>query len=304
MRRLWVLPILLLLFLFVSGCSDERAVAPDPSDSSNNSAVTIDPQAIAVELVSRAGWEVTTDEELPANFKDLQAAAPVGNILTVERQVIVDDIVHYSFQVRVGPGQYDVIGLHRVVEENKPGKPIKAKETVFLQHGDAIGFVKFIFGAAAPSVPDDHGAAIFLAQNGVDVWGIDQPWVLVPYGIADFSFMADWGIGYEIDKLRIGLGVARASRAMTGSGYGKMNLLGYSSGAFLGYSYVNYETQLPPGLRHVSGYIPVDCPIKDNDAYNRQGACGTAQFYKDMLDAGVYQDEGSYLLFYLMGTWA
>ena len=304
MRRLWVLPILLLLFTFLSGCSDEKVVAPIPSDSPNSSAITIDPEAVAVELVSRAGWEVTMDEDLPARFKDLQAATPAGNILTSERQVIVDDIVHYSFQVRVGSGPYDVIGLHRVVKEKKPGDPIKAKETVFLQHGDAIGFVKFIFGAAAPSVPDDHGSAIFLAQHGVDVWGIDQPWVLVPYGIADFSFMANWGIGYEIDVLRIGLGIARSSRAMTGSGYGKMNLLGYSSGAFLGYSYVDYETQLPPGLRHVSGYIPVDCMIKDNDAFNRQGACGTAQFYKDMLDTGVYQDEGSYLLFYLMGTWA
>jgi hypothetical protein len=165
-RRLWVLPIVLLLFLFVSGCSDERTVAPDPSDSPNHSAVTVDPEAVAMELVSRAGWEVTADENLPAKFKDLQAAAPVGNILTVERQVIVDDIVHYSFQVRVGPGPYDVIGLHRVVKEKQSGKPIKAKETVFLQHGDAIGFVKFIFGAAAPSVPDDHGALRTASTSG------------------------------------------------------------------------------------------------------------------------------------------
>lgn len=219
----------------------------------------------------------------------LEAASDAGYVLTSERQVIVGDIVHYSFTVRVGSGPYDVIGIHRVVKENKPGTPIKTKRNIFLQHGDGVGFVKFIFGAAAPSVPDDHAVAVFLAQNDVDVWGIDQAWALVPYGVSDFSFMADWGVGRTIADLRTGLGVARQSRAMTGSGYGKMNLLGYSSGAVLGYAYLDMETQLPPGLRHVGGYIPVDAPLKFNTEYEREMACGEAQFAKDELAAGNYQ---------------
>lgn len=301
MQRAFVLPILLLVLVIAAGCADDRALAPDVQDGSGASVAAIDPQLVAAELVKRAGWEVDAEAELPGG---LEASAGAGYVLTSERQVIVGDIVHYSFTVRVGSGPYDVIGLHRVVKEKNPGTPIKTKKTVFLQHGDAVGFVKFIFGAAAPSVPDDHAAAVFLAQNDVDVWGIDQSWVLIPYGVTDFSFMADWGFDRHIDHLRTGLGVARASRAMTGSGYGKMHLLGYSSGAVLGYAYLDMETQVPPGLRHVAGYIPVDAPFKFNTEYEREMACGEAQFAKDLLDAGMYQADNGYLIFILMGSLA
>jgi hypothetical protein len=270
----------------VSGCSDEKVVAPNPSDSPNDAAIAVDPEAIAMELVSRAGWEVDAEAGLPGG---MTVSGGTGLVLTSERQVIVDDIVHYSFLVSVGPGPYDVIGLHRVVREKKPGTPIKTKENVFLQHGDAVGFVKFIFGFAAPSVPDEHAVAVFLAQNDVDVWGIDQSWALIPSGVSDFSFMADWGLNRVIPDLQTGLGVARACRARTGSGYGKMILLGYSSGAIFGYSYMDMETQLPPGLRHVGAYIPVDAPFKFADESNRQMACADVEFMEGMLGAGMYQ---------------
>jgi hypothetical protein len=290
-----------LLCLVLAGCSDDKVVAPNPSDSPNPSAITVDPQAIAAELVSRAGWEVDASAEVPDG---LQATEGAGCVLTSERQVIVDDIVHYSFLVSVGPGPYDVIGLHRVVREKKPGTPIKTKENIFLQHGDGVGFVKFIIGAAAPSMPDDFGAAIFLAENDVDVWGIDQSWVFVPTGITDFSFMADWGFQHDINNLSAGLGIARVARAMTGSGYGKMNLLGYSSGSILGYAYLSFETQLPPGLRHVGGFMPADCPVKFDLESSRQASCEMAALYVDMLESGIYEEDDAYIIFIMMGDLA
>ena len=287
---------MLLLFVFVSGCSDERAVAPDPSDSSNAPGITIDPDAVAMELVSRAGWAVTTDEELPAKFKDLQAASPAGNILTVERQVIVDDIVHYSFQVRVGCGPYDVIGLHRVVKEKKPGTPIKAKENFFFQHGCCKDFVGMMLpGLTSAETPDDFGLAVYLARNGVDVWGIDQAWTLVPKEETNFDFMADWGIARQSDDLRTAVTAARVARIVTGCGSGKMILAGYSNGGFSTVALVNEETQLPENLRQVGGYVIVDMALKTDNAALREFLLGYLDgWYIPQYAAGNYAEPNTF----------
>ena len=42
-----------------------------------------------------------------------------------------------------------------------------------------------------------------MAQNDIDFWGIDQNWILVPQGVTDFGFMADWGIQNQVENLDI-----------------------------------------------------------------------------------------------------
>ena len=164
---------------------------------------------------------------------------------------------------------------------------------VFLLHGDAVGFVKFLFGSASPSTPDDHAAAVYLAQNGVDVWGMDQDWILVPMDTTDFSFMAGWGLQRQIDNVMIGMEIARYARRYTGNGFGKMNLLGYSSGAVTVYGAANEETQRPPGLRHIGGLIPVDLPYKlaPEDEPGRLMSCAGAADYQALIDSGVVRPE-------------
>ena len=145
---------------------------------------------------------------------------------------------------------------------------------------------------------------MYLAQHDVDVWGIDQAWVLVPLAETDFSFMADWGMQRQVDDLRIGLAVARASRLLTGSGFGKMNLLGYSSGVLTGYAYINDETHLPEAARHVAGFIPADCPYKWSDDSNRIPSCESAAYYKSIIDSGTYHDTAGGYLFLMLGQLA
>ena len=78
-------------------------------------------------------------------------------------------MAEYSFKVRVGAGPYDEIGVHRVVKEIAPNVPAHASRAVFFAHGDIWNF-RAAFLTGAKSIP------VFLAENGVDVWGIDFRW--------------------------------------------------------------------------------------------------------------------------------
>jgi len=304
MRSFRAAAFVFLAVTLVAGCSNENVLVPDKSDSRNDSRVVVDPDLLAAELVAQSGWTVNSDEVLPAKLQNPDRAVVAGFVLPVKRETVAGNIVHYTYKLRVGWGPYDFIGLHRVVKESRPYCPIKTKKNIFLQHGDAVGFVKFMFGVASPSTPDDQAFAVYLARNGVDVWGIDHGWILVPMEETNFSFMAGWGMQREIDDLRIGLAVARAARLLTGSGFGKLNLLGYSSGVFTGYAYLNAETQYPEMARHVGGYIPADCPYKDDNESNRVQAAAFAAYLKSIIDSGTYHDTAGGYLFLLMGDLA
>jgi hypothetical protein len=184
-----------------------------------------------------------------------------------ERRVLSGDIVEYSFQVRVGAGTHDVIGVHRVVRETAPWVPARSSKGILLAHGDIWSFRAAFLADPAHSIP------VFLAQNGVDVWGIDFRWTLVPATTTDFSFMKDWGIETDAHDLGVALGVARGVRFATGSGFGKLLLLGWSRGGQIGYAYLNGESQLPEPLRQVRGFIPVDIYLKTDAEDLRQAAC-------------------------------
>lgn len=203
--------------------------------------------------------------EAPASQGDAASAAAQA-FSNVERRELAAGVAEYSFKVRVGSGPYDEIGVHRVVKEIAPNVPARSSKAVFMAHGDVWGF-RGAFLSGAQNLP------VFLAQNGVDVWGIDFRWTLVPAEVTDFSFMADWGIEQDARDLGLALGVARFTRAMTGSGFGKIDLLGWSRGGQISYAYLNGESQLPKGLRQVQGFIPVDIFFKTDDQNLRQAAC-------------------------------
>ena len=194
------------------------------------------------------------------------AAAAAQSFSNVERRALTANVAEYSFKVRVGSGPYDEIGLHRVVKEVAPNVPIRASKAVFLTHGDVWGF-RAAFLTGSQTLP------VFLAENGVDVWGIDLRWTLIPGSVTDFSFMQGWDLQQDARDLGVGLGVARFTRAITGSGFDKIVLLGWSRGGQISYAYMNNESQLPPGLRQVKGFIPVDIFFKTDVPALRQAAC-------------------------------
>ncbi len=208
----------------------------------------------------------------------------------LQRRVLAPNIAEYTFDVRLGRGTYDVITVHRVARETAPFVPVRTNDSVFLLHGDIWGFRAAFLADPARNLP------VFLARNGVDVWGIDQRWIRVPASETSFAFMKNWGFAHDIRDLYVALGVARGVRLATGDGFGRMNLLGWSRGGMIGYAYLNRESQLPSILRHVSGFIPVDIYMKTDDEEFRQAACRRSDAQEAAWDAGQYENASGVLV--------
>lgn len=241
---------------------------------------------------------VLRDAIVAAGAPSATALQPIG----FDREVVTGDIVHYRFLVRTRPGPYGAFQLHRVVREPRAGRPLQTARNVFLQHGDAKDFVgMFLPGTRSTAWPRDFGFAVYLARNGVDVWGIDQAWCLVPAEETDFAFMADFGMDRAMGDLRTGVAVARALRLATGSGLTKMILLGYSSGVATTGALLSAEATLPSVLRQISAYIPVDVPLQTDDAAVRSAFLGDLALQEAALAAGQY---GSFVPFQIIGQLA
>ncbi|HOX26900.1 MAG TPA: hypothetical protein PLL30_14305 [Candidatus Krumholzibacteria bacterium] len=278
-----------LVILLAAGCQHDPVSSPSALPETDLAPAGFDAELAAGEIVTMSGWEFAPDLALPDRVTSRDPKC-LNWILDWSREVLAGGVVHYEYLVQVGPGEHDRIMVHRVVKESRPYRPINSRHAFFMLHGDAVGWVKFLYGHAAPNVPDDHAAAIYLAQHDVDVWGIDQNWVLVPEDTADFGFMQDWGMDNQLANLNAGLAVARYTRLFTGCGFRKMLLLGYSSGALTGYAYINAEATIPYGQRHVKGYVAADILYKfePGDAVHREVVCNDVTFLRGLLDAGEY----------------
>lgn len=220
------------------------------------------------------------------------------------RRQLTGDVFEYSTRVRVGPGPLEVIGLHRVVRELAPFVPRPTERAVLMAHGDAWGFDgAFLSALASPAAPDSRSLPVFLARNGIDVWGIDFRWTQVPEATTDFSALAGWGIETDARDLGIALGVARTARTLGGSGLDKIHLLAWSRGGQIGYAYLNAESQLPRRLRQVRGYVPVDTFFKSDVDSVREAACLRLAGQQQLFDTGAYQ-AATGLLFRTIGQLA
>lgn len=287
-RSKFVIPSLLAILL-IYGCSQEQG-APMAPLADRDSGAGYAPETMASELVRACDW-LEEGEALPRDVGEALKSGGAGLVGQFEREVISGNIVHYSATVQTGPGRYDRIGIHRVVRESRPYRPVRTEKALFLLHGDLKDFEgMFIPGQFSPNLPDDFGLAVFLARNGIDVWGMDQAWNLVPREETDFSFFEGWGLAKEADHLATGLAVARLSRWLTGNGLDRMLLLGYSSGCMTGYTLLNEEAQLPARLRQVKGYIAADCGVRSDDPAWIENNLGWVDLYQSLYDGGQFQD--------------
>jgi hypothetical protein len=144
------------------------------------------------------------------------------------------------------------------------------------------------------AIPWDQSIAIFLAENDIDVWGIDYAWAQVPLETTNFDFMEGWGVQKDVDFAYEALAVAQSIRVATGQGNGRFHVLGFSYGVPVGYALAGRETRLPPGQRIVKGLIPVDLELKYEDPARRASACAAAAEQQQMIDSGRYE-EGSFV---------
>jgi predicted esterase len=213
------------------------------------------------------------------------AASSSGASLVTVRE-LSGDVYEFDYLLTTGPGKYHQVGVHRVVEVDN-GKPMVSHNAIFLVHGTFGTFnAHFMGGTNSPeSIP------VYLASRGIDVWGIDSGWALVPETETDFTFMKSWGFQREVDDLEQAIEFARDVRVRTGSDGQKVALLGYSQGGTTGYALINEETQRTFASRQVRGYISVDAVFTSNDPTFQANSCsGEALFQQYGINLGVYND--------------
>jgi pimeloyl-ACP methyl ester carboxylesterase len=223
-------------------------------------------------------------------------------VRSAARAVLPDNISHYTFDIRVGPGQFDMIRLHRLVKEPIPGHPVQTVSGVFLLPGSPNYFeAVFMTPLISQTVSSDHSIAVFLAKNDIDVWGMDYRWALVPAETTNFNFMKDWGVAQDAQDTEIALSIARFMRDWTGQDYSPLHLLGFSWGGIVGYSVASQETQQPDSLRNLKGLIALDVGVKLEKEADRASSCDALATDQATLDSGVYNDDSGLFLKQLSG---
>ncbi|MGB9496639.1 MAG: hypothetical protein ACKVE3_02055 [Dissulfuribacterales bacterium] len=227
---------------------------------------------------------------MPRSF----GSAPM--LISIDRTPLIDDIYKYSFIFKVGDGDFDKIGVYRVVKERWHWMPIRADKAVLMVHGDASSFdSEFLMSTLSGAVDDEHSLGIYLAENNIDVWGVDRRWTFVPDDTEDFSFMKNWDTALNLADLKLGVKFARIIRSLTGSGWGKIFMLGHSRGAAYAYAYANAETQVPKWSRDLRGIIAVDMVYKFDPAETEliEYACDRYSIYKSLYDSGIYYSDAA-----------
>ena len=178
-----------------------------------------------------------------------------------------------KIDVALGPGEYEKITLHRVVEESRPYRPVRTERGIFMVHGSSLSFEPIFLPTGSDAT---SSSAIFLAEAGLDVWGIDLGWSAVPADTTDFTFMEGWGVGRDAEDTLSAMWIARIIRAATRQGVGPMHLLGFSYGSTVAYTAAGTDSQRPGVLRSVAALIPVDLAYKYDNPVDLERAC-TAQ---------------------------
>jgi hypothetical protein len=219
----------------------------------------------------------------------LCANAQDGPSALIQTTRLTSNVFEYDYQLTTGSGKYDHIGLHRVVQVKK-GTPIVSDNAAFLVHGDGALFNPAFLGNIS-----EHSLAVYLASQGVDVWGIDLAWTLVPQKETSFTFMKDWGIGHDVGDIERALTFARNMRSQTGGDDGRFILLGWSRGGWLGYALLNQETQIPCSERQVKAYVSVENDYKTDSNDGRASACSSEAQENQQIQNGVYQVDWSFI---------
>ncbi len=212
---------------------------------------------------------------------------------SLTRTPLVDDVVEYQARIRVGPGEHDWVGLHRVVREASPWDPVETPDAILLVHGSASNFRT----AFAPALADgelfapEHGLAPHLAQGDIDVWGIDLRWTFVPAETTDFSDLAGWNFASHLEDMRKVATIARLVRWLDGSGYDRLFIGGHSLGGDLTYAYANADSQRPIWWQDVRGIVPIEINYKLTSPESqtlKDEAALRYQTYRALYDSGEY----------------
>ena len=214
-----------------------------------------------------------------------------NRLLRINRSELQSGIVHYQFEVDLGGDEFDVIRIHRVVREYRPYRSIHTNGAVFMIHGSSQDFDDIFLRPGVDQVSAKTSSPVYLAANGIDVWGIDLAWTLVPPETTDFTFMRNWGVERDVDHTLKAMAIARMVRGLTHQGFDRLNLLGFSYGVSVAYAAAGRETQQHRILRDIKGIIAAEGAMKYavEDEASRISNCNRAAAAQDQINNGVYQ---------------
>lgn len=205
---------------------------------------------------------------------------------TAQKRKIGRGVAHYQFDIRLGPNPFDKVRIHRVVRETAPYRPVKTRGSVFMTTGAFHNFESNYLKAGVENPDGKTSIAHYLAENNIDVWGMDFGWSLVPEETTDFTYLKDWGVERDAADTFTAMSIARFLRGLTGQGFGRMHLLGFSYGAIVTYATAGRETQHHRFLRNIRGIIPVDSFFKDPNDPN--SGCTESQNLRNLIESGVF----------------
>jgi pimeloyl-ACP methyl ester carboxylesterase len=175
-----------------------------------------------------------------------------------------------------------------------------AKKAVLMIHGALFGFEPAFLGLSLYAEPPQVSFPVFLAQRGVDVWGISFRWAQVPIGFPDQAFMADWGMDVSVSDAKVALRIARTARWLGGQGSRRLHVLGYSFGAWTAMALANAEATMPRRERDIAGLIPVEGTFKADPANTTfvEPWCNDAATFQEELDGGQFGFDRSFLAYF------
>jgi len=247
-----------------------------------------------------AGLIVTAALAVPAAAAARPPLHPYAASLL--REHVAGDVYHESFVVPLGSGPNAAIRLHRITREHASGWPKRSHGGVLMLHGDFSSFItNFALGladeSAGAAAVDTPSLALWLAERGFDVWGVDRRWALTPAD-GDLSDFGSLSFEQEVDDVARSLAIARAVRAVTGAGTSALHLLGFSRGGYLAYAAAAADAALPAPLRQVRSLIPLDvwAEIPPEDEAARAYTCASAAAEREALEQGTVDSDNSFFI--------
>jgi len=222
--------------------------------------------------------------QLSTTLACIQRSAPIEcQVVQFSKQDLGHNVAYYKALIKIGPGDYDVIGVNRLVREARGAIPVHTVGSFFFIHGSSEDFHMAMISLHG-------GLGVFLAERNIDVWGIDLRNVQIPVTVTDLSFAADWGLNVQIQDTLVATRIVRWVRALTGQGWGQIILGGHSSGATLTFAAANTEAVLSPKDRDIAAIIPIEIIYKlPPDATEQSDlSCGISEFYREAVTSGVF----------------
>ena len=213
-------------------------------------------------------------------------------ILSVTSENLIGEVNLYSAVLRVGDGQFDLIRISRIVGEEHPGKAIDGDSAAFFIHGSGQTFVDSFVNSSA--LQENPGMGLWLAEKGIDVWGIDLRFAFIPADTTNFAFMADWNFGTMVGDVLLATRFARHARRTGGQRFGQVHLIGRSLGASIAYAVANSEAVLAEQDQDIGDLIPIETIYKlsPDDTTGTAVACSNETGHRTAIAAGTFHIDG------------